>query len=375
MVPIELHEIVDKRETTGTLKSLLTRPLSFGSRISSQDRRFFTEQLTLMLETGANLYEALQLLQEQSQQSAMSEIIDALLEDVASGRSFSEALAEHPEAFSTTYVNLVAASESGGFLHQVLAELLQMEEKADELNSTVRSALAYPAFLSFFSLGAVVFVLVAVFPKFSVMFAKIHDQLPATTIVLMHASEFLRSYWIPTIVALAAAAIVAMRWKDTPGGREKLDRLKITLPGIKHVFIQIYIVQTLRVMSLSLANGVNIIDALNATRDVVDNAIMRQFFVTVEEQVQQGNGIAAGFAQNELIPVLVQRMIATGEDSGNLPKVMSRLAEFYERELTKRLTSLSKMAEPIMLLVMGLVVGIIVSSLILPIFKLSRAVT
>ena len=375
MVPIELHEIVDKRETTGTLKSLLTRPLSFGSRISSQDRRFFTEQLTLMLETGANLYEALQLLQEQSQQSAMSEIIGALLEDVASGRSFSEALAEHPEAFSTTYVNLVAASESGGFLHQVLAELLQMEEKADELNSTVRSALAYPAFLSFFSLGAVVFVLVAVFPKFSVMFAKIYDQLPATTIVLMHASEFLRSYWIPTIVALAAATIVAMRWKDTPGGREKLDRLKVTLPGIKHVFIQIYIVQTLRVMSLSLANGVNIIDALNATRDVVDNAIMRQFFVTVEEQVQQGNGIAAGFAQNELIPVLVQRMIATGEDSGNLPKVMSRLAEFYERELTKRLTSLSKMAEPIMLLVMGLVVGIIVSSLILPIFKLSRAVT
>ncbi len=177
------------------------------------------------------------------------------------------------------------------------------------------------------------------------------------------------------IVTLAAATIVAIRWKDTPGGREKLDRLKITLPGIKHVFIQIYLVQTLRVMSLSLANGVNIIDALNATRDVVDNAIMRQFFVTVEEQVQQGNGIAAGVAQNELIPVLVQRMIATGEDSGNLPKVMSRLAEFYERELTNRLTSLSKMAEPIMLLVMGLVVGIIVSSLILPIFKLSRAVT
>ena len=375
MVPIELHEIVDKQETTGTLKSLLTRPLSFGSRISSQDRRFFTEQLTLMLETGANLYEALQLLQEQSQQSAMSEIIDALLEDVASGRSFSEALAKHPEAFSTTYVNLVAASESGGFLHQVLAELLQMEEKADELKSTVRSALSYPLFLSLFSLGTVVFVLVVVFPKFAVMFAKIHDQLPMTTIVLMHASDFLRSYWMPMIAALAAAAIVAMRWKDSPGGREKLDRLKVTLPGIKHVFIQIYIVQTLRVMSLSLANGVNIIDALNATRDVVDNAIMRQFFVTVEEQVQQGNGIAAGFAQNELIPVLVQRMIATGEDSGNLPKVMSRLAEFYERELTKRLTSLSKMAEPIMLLVMGLVVGIIVSSLILPIFKLSRAVT
>ena len=117
--------------------------------------------------------------------------------------------------------------------------------------------------------------------------------------------------------------------------------------------MQIYLVQSLRVMSLSLANGVNIIDTLKATRDVVGNSIVRQFFVSVEEQVQQGNGIAVGFKRDELIPVLVQRMIATGEESGNLPKVMSRLAEYYERELTKRLKALAKMAEPIMLLVTG----------------------
>ena len=375
MVPIELHEIVDKQETTRTIKSVFTQPLSFGSRITSNDRRFFTEQLTLMLETGANLYEALQILQEQSQQPAMAEIIEALLDAVAGGRTFSEALAEHPEAFSATYVNLVAASEGGGFLHEVLAELLQMEEKAAELKSAVRSALAYPLFLSLFSLGAVVFVLVVVFPKFAVLFTKIHDQLPTTTIVLMQASNFLRSYWMPMIVALAAAAIVALRWSDSPGGREVLDRLKVTLPGIKHVFMQIYLVQTMRVMSLSLANGVNIIDTLCAARDVIENGVVRWFFVTIEEQVQQGSGIAVGFEQNELIPVLVQRMIATGEESGNLPKVMSRLADFYERELTKRLHTLSTMAEPIMIMFMGVVVGVIVSSLILPIFKLSRAVT
>ncbi len=128
-------------------------------------------------------------------------------------------------------------------------------------------------------------------------------------------------------------------------------------------------------MSLSLENGVNIIDTLAATRDVSENSVMRQIFVNVEEQVQQGNGIAIGFRQARQIPVLVQRMVATGEESGNLPKVMSRLSEYYERELTKRLKSLSKMAEPIMLMVMGLVVGIIVSSLILPIFKLSKAVS
>jgi type II secretory pathway component PulF len=373
-MPIELSEIAEEKKP-GQLQSRLTSSLFVRSKISSDERRFFTEQLTLMLETGANLHQALTLLQEQPQQPAMARIVDGLLDDVAGGLSFSAALGKYPDAFSTTYVNLVAASEGGGFLHEVLAELLKMEEKADELNSTVRSALTYPMFLSIFSLAVVVFVLVVVFPKFSVMFAKIHDQLPATTIFLMHASDFLRGYWMQTIVGLAATIVLVTRWKRSPNGKETFDRLKLKIPVINNIFIQIYLVQSLRVMSLSLENGVNIIDTLVATRDVSENSIMRKFFVDIEEQVQQGNGIAIGFRQAKLIPVLVQRMVATGEESGNLPKVMSRLAEYYERELTKRLQALSKMAEPIMLMVMGLVVGIIVSSLILPIFKLSRAVT
>lgn len=374
-MPIELHEFIDERETAPATKAAPGKLFSRRAKVSANDRRFFTEQLALMLETGANLHQALQLLREQSQQPAMAKVIETLLEDVAGGHSFSAALAKHPKVFSTTYVNLVAASEAGGFIHQILAELLAMDEKAEELNNTVRSALAYPIFLSLFSLGVVVFILMVVFPKFAVMFAKIHDQLPVTTIALMHASDFLRSYWVQTAVALAAVIMLAVHWAASPNGRETLDRLKVTLPGIKHVFMQIYLTQSLRVMSLSLANGVNIIDTLNATRDVVGNSILRRFFVTVEEQVQQGNGVAAGFKRDDLIPLLVQRMIATGEESGNLPKVMSRLAEYYERELTKRLKSLSKMAEPVMLMVMGVIVGVLVSSLILPIFKLSRAVS
>jgi type II secretory pathway component PulF len=374
-MPIELSEIVDEKKTSARSSSLFTSALFTRSRISSDERRFFTEQLTLMLETGANLHQALTLLQEQNQQPAMARIVGGLLEDVAGGLAFSAALSKFPDAFSTTYVNLVAASEGGGFLHEVLAELLKMEEKAEELNSTVRSALAYPMFLSFFSLAVIVFVLVVVFPKFSVMFAKIHDQLPWTTIFLMQASDFLRGYWIQTIAGLTAMAILVLRWSRSPNGRGALDQLKLKIPVIKDVFMQIYLVQSLRVMSLSLENGVNIIETLRATRDVSKNSVMRQFFVDLDEQVQQGNGIAIGFRQAKLIPVLVQRMVATGEESGNLPKVMSRLSEYYERELTKRLEALSKMAEPIMLMVMGLVVGVIVSSLILPIFKLSRAVT
>jgi type II secretory pathway component PulF len=372
---IELHDIIEKQDTTPTAKAAPTLLSLFRTKVSSSDRRFFTEQLSLMLETGANLHQALVLLQQQHQLPAMASVIDELVAGVAGGRSFSATLADHPEVFSTTYVNLVAASEGGGFIHEVLAELLRMDEQAEELNNTVRSALSYPAFLSLFSLGVIIFVLVVVFPKFSVMFAKIHDQLPMTTIVLMHASDFLRAYWMQMMAAITAITMLTLQWARKPTGRETIDRLKLTLPGIKHVFMQVYLTQSLRVMSLSLANGVNITDTLIATRDVVRNSLFQRFFVTVEEQVAQGNGIAIGFKQNDLIPLLAQQMLATGEETGNLSKVMSRLADYYERELTKRLKSMSKMAEPIMLMVMGVIVGVIVSSLILPIFKLSRAVT
>ena len=374
-MPIELHDVVEVQETKPAAKSILSRQITFGRKISANDRRFFTEQLALMLETGSNLYQALSVLHEQGEQSPMAEVIGDLKDAVANGRSFSSALSDHPEVFSTSYVNLVSASESGGFMHEVLTELLQMEEKADELGSTVRSALAYPVLLSLFSLAVIVFVLIVVFPKFSVMFAKIHDQLPATTIVLLHASDFLRGYWMQTTAGLVAAGLLANRWKNSPAGRTTLDRYKVNLPGIKQIYMQIYLVQSLRVMSLSLANGVNIIDTLKASRDVVENGIVRDFYSSVEDQVQQGNGVALGFENSPLIPALAQRMIATGEESGNLPKVMSRLADFYERELKKRLQAFSSMAEPIMIMVMGLIVGVIVSSLILPIFKLSRAVT
>ena len=372
---IELNDIIEKQDATATARAA-PNPLSFfRPKVTASDRRFFTEQLSLMLETGANLHQALVLLQQQKQLPAMASVIDELEESVAGGRSFSAALADHPAVFSTTYVNLVAASEGGGFIHEVLAELLRMDEQTEELNNTVRAALSYPAFLSLFSLGVIVFVLIVVFPKFSAMFAKIHDQLPMTTIVLMHASDFLRGYWMQTVAAIAAITMLTLQWARKPTGRDTIDRLKLTLPGIKHIFMQVYLTQSLRVMSLSLANGVNITDTLIATRDVVRNRIFRRFFLTVEEQVNQGNGIAIAFKQNDLIPLLAQQMIATGEETGSLSKVMSRLADYYERELTKRLKSMSKMAEPIMLMVMGVIVGVIVSSLILPIFKLSRAVT
>ncbi|MEN8177434.1 MAG: type II secretion system F family protein [Pseudomonadota bacterium] len=358
------------------------RAISFGevfqglnkSRIGDKDRRFFTEQMALLLETGANLHASLLALKSQSSNPAMIEMIEQLIEDVGEGKQFSHALAKHPQVFTQTYINLIAASEDGGFMYEVLEQLLEMEEKREQLRETLFSALSYPVFLLLFALAVVIFVLVVVFPKFSEMFTMISDQLPATTVWLMAASDFFRHQWVYLLIGMAGVFLLFRYWAASPAGRYRLDWAKLHLPLLRNIFIQLYLLQALRVLSLSLSNGVGIMDTLHACKDVVPNRLFQDFIGRVEQRVEAGEGIAVGFKEAGFIPPIVEQMISTGEETGNLAKVMARLSDFYERELSNRLKTLSKLAEPVMLLVMGVVVGVLVSSLILPIFKLSRAV-
>lgn len=304
----------------------------------------------------------------------MRAIVEAMAQDISEGRSFAQALEKYQDVFSSTYVNLIAASESGGFMHEVLTSLLDMERRREELRSTLVSAATYPVFLMAFSIAVVVFVLVVVFPKFGSMFTSIYDQLPASTKALMALSDFLRQQWMIVVGIIVTAIVGLRRWLSSAAGRSRVDYLQLHAPGLRDVFRQIYLVQSLQVLSLSLSNGVSVMDSLDACRDVVRNSLFRRLIATVEDKVQSGVGVAAGFAESSFVPDLAKHMIATGEQTGNLSRVMARVSEYYESQLTKRLATLSKLAEPIMLLVMGVVVGVLVSSLILPIFKLSRAV-
>jgi type II secretory pathway component PulF len=376
-MPIELQTAPAASTSTPKRKARRVRNVHlFGSTApGARDRMAFTEQLALLLETGMPLHTSLQTMGRQAGNPAMRRIIDDLVAEVESGQRFAAALSKHPALFSTTYVNLVAASEGSGFLPKVLEQLLAEEEKRDELRKTVVSAMTYPAFLMGFSLLVVIFVLVFVFPKFADMFVRIQDQLPPTTLVLMWCSGFLRSNWWQVLVVVGAGGALGYRAMKSAAGQAVIDGWKLRIPGISGVFVQLYITQSFRVLSLSLTHGVSIVDALEATRDVVSNRLFRGLLTDVEKSVQEGGTIAAAFADSAFVPDLVKQMVATAEASGNLAPVLGRVAAHYERELSRRLVGLSKMAEPIMLLVMGVVVGVLVSSLILPIFKLSKAVT
>jgi len=341
---------------------------------TGKDRIFFTERLALLLETGNPLHTSLQSLEQQTDNPEMGAVIADLRESVASGRSFSNALSHHPEAFPPAYVSLVAAGEHGGFLYKVLERLRELDEKRDELRSTLISSFSYPAFLIVFSVAVVLFVLLVVFPKFGDLFQMIWDKLPVTTRILMTLSAVLRDHAAALLAGTAGAGLLAWRWLASPAGRSALDRVLHRLPVVSDLKVRYQLVQFLYVMSLALGNGVPMLEALRSCREVVASPTFRAFVERLEGGVAEGRGISAGFAETDFVPVLVRQMIATGEETGDLALVMGRMAEFYEREWRSQLTVLSKLVEPAMLVIMGLVVGLIVSSLILPIFKLSTTV-
>ncbi len=343
-------------------------------RLTGADRMFFTEQLSLMLDSGVTLLSALNSMRRHTKREALKLLVGELAEEVTNGRALSSALAKHPEVFSSSYVNLVAASEAGGFMSTVLTQIQAMEQRAERMRSTFVAAMFYPIVLALLSAAVTVFVLVVVFPKFDVIFQRIRDDLPLSTQVLLALSESLSQHWMLWAFGTCATLLGISIWIRSEVGVAILDKARIHLPILRQFFPKFYLVQAMRVLSLSLMNGVNITDALSACRDVVPNRYFRQFLVDVERSVHDGAGVASVFRRTDFVPSQISEMVETGEQAGSLAQVLGRLSEHYEEQLRRSLEQFSKLAEPAMLLVMGVLVGFLVSSLILPIFQVSRVV-
>ena len=371
MMAIEIESNKPIKKTSSNININIT---TGAKKITSKDRMFFIEQLALMIETGSDLHTSLDVLQQQSKHPELVRVISNIRDDISEGKTFSKAMAKHPEVFSSTYVSLIAASESGGYLQRILEHLVEMEKQRDELNTSLVSAVSYPAFLMVFSVAMVVFILVVVFPKFAEMFVAIQDQLPSTTIFLMAASHIIIEYWWALLIGIFALVMGFSAWLKSESGHHKMSSFKLKAPGIKHIFIKIYLIQIMRVLGLSLKHGVNLVEALEIAKDVAKNHVFHQFVDKLINYINDGKKLAFGFNQAEFIPPMVKQMITTGEETGNLALVSTRIADYFQKELEKQLQLVTKAIEPIMLIVMGIIVGVLVSSLILPIFKLSHAV-
>ena len=349
------------------MKRLFSKPINAGELI------FFTSQLSLMLEIGTPLKDALAAIRKQTKNDDFKEVIQTMVQDIEGGRQLSEAMNRHSRVFNSVFISMVKAGETGGFLHEILIRIVEMQEKRQTLLTQIRSALTYPIFLCILGFVVVVFVLVGVLPKFAAVFEGKEHILPLTTRFLMAMSASLRGYWWVYLIGCTGLVLGLKFFKDSAQGQTLIDWSSIKLPLIARLSNKINTCSMLRTLGHLMENAVPILQALDVTRDTIKNQYFGQFIEQIQEHVRQGGKFAQQFSNYPFILDSVKQMVATGEEIGDLPNVMLRLAKFYDAEVDRELKTISSMIEPMALIVMGAVVGVIVSSVVVPMFRLAHA--
>lgn len=344
----------------------------FAPRVKRQTIIYTTNQLGLMVETGITLSTALNSVAQAEDNQTWKKVLEGLRETVESGEDFSTALSRYPKYFDETYVSLVKASESTGTLGEMLDRIATYLRRDFETRAKVRSAMAYPCVMLCMSVGIVIFLLVWVFPRFAPLFDRRGIELPKPTQVMLAISHFLTGYWYVAI-GLAVALIVGFIWgKRTGPGREAWDWLKIRIPVLGPMFRKVIIGRSIRTLGAMLAGGVPLLTALELCSRVSVNIHYRRMWERVSDSVTEGKQICAALNGDPLMPSTLVQMIAAGEDTGKIDVVLARVSAFYDSEIEQTLKAATSIIEPVMIGVMGIVVGGIAMSLMLPIFSLSQ---
>ncbi|MCK5113817.1 MAG: type II secretion system F family protein [Phycisphaerae bacterium] len=360
-------------EPAGGEESLFARMqnIRVESRPGLKEVMYFTKQLAVMIKAGISIRDAIAGIQEQVTNMRFQKMLLQVQQGVEAGTPFSQALARHPKTFSTLYVNMVRASEMSGKFSTMLERIATYQEQQAETRSMIKGAMIYPAVLFTLSVSAVIFLLSWVMPRFLNIFKGKEHMLPKPTKMLLAASDFLRNDWMFLIggfVALIVGLIFALR---TDAGKLYFDKFKLKIPIMGRMFRAIYISRGLQTMGELVNAGVPMLETLDITADVSGNLLYRDLWLSVRDSVQEGDKIVTPLKKSTLFPGSVVQMISAGEESGQLGSVLTDISEFYARELKETIKAVTSLIEPIMIVLMGGVVGFIAMSIILPVFKMS----
>jgi len=342
---------------------------------SRKDILHFTSQLAVMIRAGISLQDALEGIGSQCDNAKFKAVICDLKLRIEEGNSFSQALAEHPQVFNNLYINMVAAAEASGSLSDMLQKLAEYLDQEAETRGQVKSAMVYPIIIAVMAVSVTVFLLCFVLPRFTMIFRGKEDLLPMPTKILMASSAFLRHWWYVIVPAIGAALWGFYFFIHTTAGRAWWDRTKLILPLIRTLCRSLYITRGLHTMGVLTRSGVPILNTISITAHISGNVLYKDMWLGVYEEVRQGKKIAAALARSTLMPSSVVQMIRSGEDSGNMADVLRDVSAFYGRELKTVIKAVTSMIEPIMIVLMGCLVGFIAMSIILPIFKMSSLVS
>lgn len=344
----------------------------FPRRISKTDLIYVTSQLAIMVDTGITLSTALAGIVDQEPNPTLRKVLKDLKESVEGGQDFSTALARYPSYFDKTYVSLVKASEATGSLGPMLDRIATYLRKESETRAKVRAAMAYPAVMMVVALGVTIFLLVYILPKFAPLFKSKGTQLPKPTLIMMTLSDAMLHHWYLWLLGGAAAVAGFIYGRRTEIGRKILDWLKINSPIVGPLFRKVTISRSIRTLGTMLASGVPVMDAIRLAGAVSSNYYYEKLWEKVLDEVSGGKRICEILQGNPLFPRVLVQMIAAGEDTGKLDEVLEKVSTYYDGEVETSLKATTSLIEPIMISVMGVVVGTIGLALMLPIFSLSK---
>jgi type IV pilus assembly protein PilC len=347
---------------------------SFGSmfkKVKPKSLQVFARQLATMIEAGVSVVAALVTLEEQTDDKYLKEVVSEVRADVESGMIFSRALGRHPKVFSRLFCAMVAAGESSGTLDTVLDRVATQIEKETKLKRRVKGAMIYPAVVLSFATLVLIFMLMFIVPVFQKVFDELNGQLPTPTRIIIAMSQALRGYWFVIFPTIGLIVYMLRRLKRTPEGVKAWDRFKLRVPmKIGDVVQKVALARISRTLATLVAAGVDIITALDITAGTAGNWVLETALQRTSARVHDGVPISIPLAEDEIFPPMVSQMVKIGEETGELDKMLSKIADFYEDEVDSSIASLTSIIEPLLMICVGAMVGTIVISMYLPMFKL-----
>ncbi|MHB0914459.1 MAG: type II secretion system F family protein [Thermoleophilia bacterium] len=345
-------------------------------RIKARNITVFSRQFATMINSGLALLRALYILENQTENTKLAAVIGKLRSDVEGGTALSEALEKFPNVFSRLYVNMVRAGEAGGILDETLDRVADQLESEDSLKRQVRSAMVYPMLIGVFALMVLMAMMIFIIPIFAKMYADLGSQLPMLTRIMVNLSNTIKSiYGLFIGIAIGGAIYGLVRLKRTEQGTRVWDRMKLNLPmGIGEIIRKLSMARFSRTLSTLVSSGVPILQAIDITGETAGNSVVADAMKNVKSSVKEGRPMSEELSQASVFPPMVVQMIAVGEETGAVDVMLTKIADFYEDEVNAAVKSLTSILEPIMMIGVGGLVGVIVISLYLPIFNLMSVV-
>ncbi len=356
-------------------KSGLQAEITLIKRVKAQELTIMTRQLATMIASGMTLLRAFYVLEEQIENKLLRETVGNVREDIESGLSFSEALAKHPKIFNPLYVAMVRAGEAGGVLEESLERISDQLEKDDSLRRQVKSAMAYPTVVMTFAFCVLVGMIAFIVPVFVGVFKDFGGELPMITKFTVNLSALVTGQWYILLAVMIGGFVGFKKWRTSDWGRPQWDRLRLRIPfKIGQTVQKIALARWSRTFSAMYSAGVPIMQAIEVTGQTGGNAVLEDAMESVIESVKSGGSIAAPLKDAAIFPPMVAQMIAVGEETGNLDTMLSKVADFYEDEVAAAIKALTSILEPVMIVLVGAIVGFIVVAMYMPMFKVYDAI-